>query len=227
MVSYELQAGSGSDYAEDQMYIYQYPNTWEEDQEVQNAMLDALKNYCEQLYNASAIDSYRIYWTDTHPDIYATDKDEFLNDWENWLESRDPPIGAHLNVNNSIWNGKANLGDHGWTAFNSHWRACVMGVEAAEEYWQQGGIQETMHNYLDYTKFPSTFSNDHDSGHEHHDLGKLWCSGYNEASPMCTGYEGTHANHGKCDDSCSHDDVYHQDLTYCAKEAINETANSY
>lgn len=229
MVSYDLQASGGDPRtATDYMMIYQYPNDWDDDGEVQNAMLAALENMCEQLYQANAIGYYEISWTQDHPYITASDKSGFLDEFHNdYLPSINPPKGSHLLVSNSLWEGKAKLGDNGSTVFNDNWLSAVMGTSNAEQFWQNGGIQEVMHNFLDYTKFPSTFSEDHGGGHEHHDLGKLYSGYLDPASPMASGYEGTHANHGKCDDSVEGDDVYHQDLTYCAKEAIDQTSDAY
>lgn len=235
MVDYNLQSSRGDPVsAENHLSIYQYPNTHDDDDEAENAMLTALENACDQLYNNGVVGYYEISITYDYPylgDANSTsgcDGTGLLDKFVDYLGSKNPPKGSHLLVTDHISYGCGKLGENGKTPFNGNWRACVMGTELAKQFWRNGGIHEVLHNYVDTTVISDILYKNHDKrGHRHHDLGKLYCDGYNETSPMCTSYENKHGEHGECADNCGFDQVYRDELTTCAVKAMDQTASYY
>lgn len=229
MVDYKLQTSRGDPLsAENRMSIYQYPNRGETDNECENAMLDALEVACDQLYNNGVVGYYEISITYDHPNLGNEDSTSgcdgwgMLDEFREYLEPKNPPVGSHLLATGYISYGCGQLGNDGATPFNSNWQACVMGTELAKQFWKNGGIHEVHHNYLDSSVITDSYIEQNQ-----HDLGKLYCSGTDETSPMCTSYENTAGDRGYCSDNCDFDQAYVTDLTYCTVDGMDQTASYY
>lgn len=229
MVSYTLQTSRGDPIdAENRMSIYQYPNRYYDEDRIDGSMLTALESACDQLYNNGVVGYYEISKADEYPQLGSESSTSgcdgygLLDKFEEWLEPENPPVGSHLLVTDYISYGCGNYGNGGSTPFNGNWQACVMGTEMPKEFWKNGGIHEVHHNFLDTGVISDSYIDD-----SQHDLGKLYCDGINDTSPMCTSYEDEHGDHGSCSDNCGFDQAYNTTLTNCTVDGMNQTATYY
>lgn len=214
--------------ADEPMYVHIYPDSSTEDDECEDYIGDHLGQVCGELYNVNAVDFYEVIIRYDHPklDPGTWDTASVYDAWETWLTGAgyDDELGAHLHVADEYWGGGAEKVDgSGETAFSKS-KPCVVGTDVNKDLkYTNAAIQETMHTFLWYdvlVEFDLVKSGD--SVHEH-DLGQT----YNDhsVSPMATTYEGEHTQHGQCDNSPGFWGLYTPELTSCAEEGVEVTAD--
>lgn len=220
MGNYTWLDGRGSD---DTRYLQMlvYPNTSAERDECKNGILDALRHFGDQLYDANSITKYNIYFHEDEPYLYSPDASTFFDNFDQWLtdSGHDKYYGAHLGVSDN-WSGGLAWGSdyHGGTAFSIA-QTAVAGSGTSASYYKNTAIQEVGHtiinNNLSEVEAMLTDNNDE------HELGKIYSSNY--ASPMTSGYGVSTSQYGDC--ASTYD--YYSETTYatrCTDDAVYYTA---
>lgn len=225
-----------------QLYIWLYANKSDDEPEVDD-IVPYLKETLNQVYDNTIVDRYEINVYDGNPDITETSQiydGGFKEDWRTWLSNHSftDYKGVHVCVTDAYDMATAEYVEtsdfdsttpNGRTAFTTKTDATVGTASGNRERYCNFACQEPMHNViradLDYVNdmFDSnSISHEHDLGH---------VTGNGAVTPLATLYAGDdprldadHASHGECSTPYSYGDKYHNILTDCSIDAINETA---
>jgi len=205
---------------------------------------------CEQCLSSDVIDSYYIYRSYEHPQLPAHDEAcEHLSgsdstDWSNYDGPNNRkqhfysyPLypGCHLLAYQSAYdaNGCAEFVEYGDGAFSNVTDAvCITsGTEVRTTQELNQVIHEIAHTFIvsrRNSSDPTDYLGDgDDSDFVDHELGKIYSGWFGDgpASPMVTGYEFSDApTEGNCSSGAYYNLSHDRSLTYCAKQAIEETA---
>lgn len=211
--------------ADEPMYIHMYPNTSAKDDECENAIGTRMENICDELFDVSSIDYYKIVVRYDHPDVSHADSSDFFSSFDNWIAEQTNyggEKGAHLGGAGGFTGGLADSGDgFGQTSFSTG-NTCVVGTLDVKEFYSNLAIQEVLHTFIYHELVDDDLTKSGDTEHEH-DLGHVYSD--HSSSPMITSYEGDHTEHGQCDNAPGFLGYYTASLTSCTKEAVKITAD--
>lgn len=241
MPKYSLLTDGGDSYGDVQMYIRVYPNTSNEEGDVDSqfdTVPESLKNACEQLLTYGSIDYYRIYkFNVADSDHYPnTDNNNLFQSWledgsdNGYGEDLSAYSGTHLLVGDykecstSTANAAYVVGC-GDNAFTTGVGAISPLSGCSTAKIKASAVQETLHNFINWESQDVRCLVDcgftYDDYQYEHALGER--NSNHKTTPLLT-YHPSLNGIGDCSYNGA-DYGYTTSLTWCTKEAVKITGN--
>lgn len=222
------------------MYIMLYPNTNNEDDNVQSnvEITNALHDALEDIYYDSQITYYEIKRfkadTYTHPGCRTDTRDNLSSDFDSWLKDGNKNgtgddlhniRGAHVLVHDgdcvqSLAGGEVNnnCGETAFSVGSKAWTPVCLGNAKKK----CSAIQETLHQFIN--EDDSDVQKLLGSSSDEHVLGKI--NDRAQATPMMTyhGDESSKRQEGDCQGINQKPSGYKPQITRCTMEGIGRTA---
>jgi hypothetical protein len=230
-MGYNTLASGGSYSGYKDLYIRLYANTSSIESRLTSYVENGFSSILDQLLNNNAIDYYQISLCDENFNISFSDKGDFLSKFRSECKDRgyDAYIGAHLAAGTGMNGGVAYSGTN-YSSFKQPTYGVFNCDGTPKEAEKNVAIQEAFHGVIDTDLSGIRWRVTHgmtnsEEGDNDHDLGKVYSDG--SVSPMCTGYDDSHARHGDCANSNAWFGFYKATLTDCTVAATKINAEEY